>query len=160
MADDLGPKEPSPNFHPDEAPGALTEEERGRLEDDNTRAWFDKHLGDLRRTASGERPLYWLLILTFVIGLGVHAGGFLLKINVTTESAQLFADLLYTLGWALWTGVVVVLFLQVIPETKRRQIKRALDAFEAGRRDGARKGREPGERRGARLPGRRSRSKK
>ena len=40
-------------------------------------------------------------------------------------------DLLYTLGWALWTGVVVVLFLQILPETKRRQYKQALDAYEA-----------------------------
>jgi hypothetical protein len=40
-------------------------------------------------------------------------------------------DLLYTLGWALWTGVVVVLFLQVLPETKRRGYKKLLDAYEA-----------------------------
>jgi hypothetical protein len=47
-------------------------------------------------------------------------------------------DLLYTLGWALWTGVVVVLFLQVLLETKRRQYEQALDAYEAGLRDEAR----------------------
>ena len=47
------------------------------------------------------------------------------------------ADLLYTFGWALWTGVVVVVFLQVIPEAKRRQFKRALDAYEAALREGA-----------------------
>jgi len=27
-------------------------------------------------------------------------------------------DLLYALGWALWTGVVVVVFVQVVPEAK------------------------------------------
>jgi hypothetical protein len=47
-------------------------------------------------------------------------------------------DLLYTLGWALWTGVVVVVFLQVLPEAKRRQYKQALDAYEAALRDKAR----------------------
>ncbi len=47
------------------------------------------------------------------------------------------ADLLYALGWALWTGVVVVVFVQIIPEVKRRQMKRALDAYEAALRNQA-----------------------
>jgi hypothetical protein len=50
------------------------------------------------------------------------------------------ADLLYTLGWALWTGVVVVVFIQLYPETKKRQYKQALDAYEAARGDQARAG--------------------
>jgi hypothetical protein len=41
------------------------------------------------------------------------------------------ADLLYALGAALWTGVVVALFVQLLPEWKRRQIGRYLDAYEA-----------------------------
>ena len=41
------------------------------------------------------------------------------------------ADLLYALGWALWTGVVVVVFVEIVPQAKRRQIKRAIDAYEA-----------------------------
>jgi hypothetical protein len=43
----------------------------------------------------------------------------------------LVADLLYALGWALWTSVVVVVFVQIWPEAKRRQCKQALDAYEA-----------------------------
>ena len=43
-----------------------------------------------------------------------------------------------TFGWALWTGVVVVVFLQIIPEIKRRQYKAALDAYEATLREQAR----------------------
>ena len=50
----------------------------------------------------------------------------------------MLADLLYAMGFALWTGVVVVVFVQVIPEVKRRQIKRALEAYETIRRDQAR----------------------
>jgi hypothetical protein len=46
----------------------------------------------------------------------------------------LLADLLHALGWSLWTGVVVAVFVEVIPEVKRRQIKRAVDAYEALRR--------------------------
>jgi hypothetical protein len=48
------------------------------------------------------------------------------------------ADLFYALGYALWTGVVVVVFAQVIPEVKRRQFKEALAAYEATQREQAR----------------------
>ena len=50
------------------------------------------------------------------------------------------ADLLYALGWALWTSVIVVFFVQIWPEAKRRQLKRALDAYEAALREKARAG--------------------
>jgi hypothetical protein len=66
--------------------------------------------------------------------LAAHVGGFVLKTSVTTEPLGLVADLLY----ALWTGAVVVVFIQIIPEAKRRQFKRALDAYEAAQRDEAR----------------------
>jgi hypothetical protein len=72
-----------------------------------------------------------------VVGLAAHVGGYLLRSSVTTEPFLLVADLLYALGWALWTGVVVVLFVQIFPEAKRRQIKRALDAYEVALRDKA-----------------------
>ena len=72
-----------------------------------------------------------------IIGLGAHVAGYLLKSNTTTEPLGLLADLLYALGYALWTGAVVVAFTQLLPETKRRQIKRAIDHYEAGRRDEA-----------------------
>lgn len=49
-------------------------------------------------------------------------------------------DLLYALGLALWTGVVVVVFAQVIPEVKRRQITAFLDAYDAAQRDEVRTG--------------------
>jgi hypothetical protein len=81
--------------------------------------------------------LYWILGIGFVVGLAPHAGGFLLKTSVTTEPPLLVADLLYALGWALWTGVVVVFFVQIWPEAKRRQLKRSLDAYEAALRERA-----------------------
>jgi hypothetical protein len=59
---------------------------------------------------------------------------------VTTEPLGLVAELFYALGFALWTGVVVVVFVQVFPEVKRRQYKQALDAYEAAQRDQARAG--------------------
>ena len=84
--------------------------------------------------------MYWVLGIGFVIGLAAHVGGFLLKTSATTEPLSLVADLVYALGWALWTGVVVVVFVQIYPETKKRQYKQALDAYEAAVDDRARAG--------------------
>ena len=103
----------------------------GERERDALLAWVGENLTLVRRTASGERALYWILGTGFVVGLAAHVGGFLLKSWETTEPLSVLADLLYTLGWALWTGAVVVVFIQLYPETKRRQYKQALDAYEA-----------------------------
>jgi hypothetical protein len=72
----------------------------------DTLAWMGEHLPEWRQQASGQRPLYWILGIGFVVGLAAHVGGFLLKTSVTTEPLLLVADLLYALGWSLWTGVV------------------------------------------------------
>ena len=66
-----------------------------------------------------------------VLGVAAHVGGFLLKTSATTEPVLLVADLLYQFGQALWTGVVVVVFVQLWPEAKRRQYQQALDAYQA-----------------------------
>jgi hypothetical protein len=114
------------------APHPSTDEELDpRLNDPDTLAWMGEHLPELRRSASGQRPMYWILGIGFVMGLAAHVGGFLLKTSATTEPLLLVADLLYALGWALWTSVVVVVFVQIWPEAKRRQYKQALDAYEA-----------------------------
>jgi len=94
-------------------------------------AYVGEHLALVRQTASGQRPMYWILGIGFVVGLAAHAGGFLLKTSVTTEPLALVADLLYALGWALWTSVIVVFFIQIWTEAKKRQYKQALDAYEA-----------------------------
>ena len=46
-------------------------------------------------------------------------------------------DLLYALGFALWTGVVVAYFVEVLPERKRRQVIHGLKAYEQLQRDKA-----------------------
>src|SRR5215467_16042268 len=102
----------------------------GERERDEVLAWVGENLTLVRRSASGQRVFYWILGIAFVVGLAAHVGGFLLKTSVTTEPLLLVADLLYALGWALWTGVVVVAFLEIWPEAKRRQYKQALDAYE------------------------------
>ena len=110
----------------------------GERERDAMLAWVGENLTLVRRSASGQRVLYWVLGIGFVVGLAAHVGGFLLKTSVTTEPLLLVADLLYALGWSLWTGVVVAMFVQIWPEAKRRQFKQALDAYEAAIGDQAR----------------------
>ena len=103
----------------------------GERERDAMLAWVGENLTLVRRSASGQRVPYWVLGIGFVVGLAAHVGGFLLKTSVTTEPLLLVADLLYALGWSLWTGVVVAMFVQIWPEAKKRQYKRALDAYQA-----------------------------
>jgi hypothetical protein len=110
------------------------------VDDPRALAWMGEHLPEWRQQASGQRPLYWILGIGFVVGLAVHVGGYLLRSSVTTEPLELVADLLYSLGFALWTGVVLVFFVQIWPEAKRRQLKRSLDAYEAVLREKARAG--------------------
>ena len=112
----------------------------GERERDAMLAWVGENLTLVRRSASGQRVLYWSLGIGFAVGLAAHVGGFLLKASATTEPLALVADLIYALGWAIWTGVVVVLFVQVYPETKKGQYKQALDAYEAAARRQARVG--------------------
>jgi hypothetical protein len=134
----------------EDAPPTFTDEERApgqdvlsgmtELERRETLAWVGEHLPEVRRSVSGQRFLYWSLGICLVAGLAANVGGYLLKSSVTTEPLGLVADLLYELGYALWTGVVVVVFVQVYPEVKRRQFKQALAAYEAAQREKARAG--------------------
>jgi hypothetical protein len=105
------------------------------LGDPLIRGWFNEHLPELRRAAFGHRILYQSLAIAFVVGLAAQIGGYVMK-TATSDVLALVGDLLYALGWSLWTGVVVVIFVQVIPEVKRRQIKQALGAYEAAQHDG------------------------
>jgi hypothetical protein len=97
-------------------------------------AWVGENLTEVRRSVFGLRILYWSLGIGFIVGLAADVGGYLIK-STTTEPRALVGDLPYTFGWALWTGVIVVVFLQIIPEAKRRQYKGALDAYEAALRE-------------------------
>jgi hypothetical protein len=124
-------------------PHAFTDEARALgidVDDPRAVAWMEEHLPKFRQSASGQRPLYWILGIGVVVGLATHVGGYLLRSSATTKPVELLADLLYSLGFALWTGVVVVVFVQIWPEAKRRQLQRWLDAYEAARREKGRAG--------------------
>jgi hypothetical protein len=108
------------------------------LDDPYARAWFEEHRTVLRQGAYGQRFLYFTLAIAFVVGLAAYIVGYLLRPSATTEPLGLLADLLYSFGFALWTAAVVVVLVEIIPEAKRRQVRRALEAYEATRRDKAR----------------------
>ena len=105
---------------------------------DEELVWVREHMRQLRESVSGQRIVLQSLGIGFVLGLAAYIGGYALK--ASAQPFQLVADLLYALGLALWTGVVVALFVEVIPRVKQRQIKRALDAYEAALHKKARPG--------------------
>jgi hypothetical protein len=108
--------------------------------DERVLAWMEEHVTELEQSVSGQRILYWSLVISFVVGLVAHIVGYALLTSLPTGILGLLADLLHALGWSLWTGVVVAMFVQVIPEAKRRQIRSALDAYKAVRQDKAQAG--------------------
>lgn len=110
------------------------------LSDERTVDWMGEHETRWRRSVYEQQILHWSLAIGFVVGLAAHVGGYVLGSSATTEPLGLVTDLLYALGLALWTGVVVVVFAQVIPEVKRRQITEFLDAYDAAQRDEVRTG--------------------
>ena len=115
-----------------EAPAGRPDEELEPLfKDPYVRAWFGDHAAELRQAAFGQRILYGSLAFVVVVGLAVHAVGYLLRSTSPEEPFGLLADLLYGLGYALWTGAVLVVFVQLYPEAKRRQVKRAIEAYDA-----------------------------
>jgi len=102
--------------------------------------WMEEHLTELKEYVSGQRLLYQSLVIGSVVGLAAHIGGYFLRSSLPNGFLGLLADLLYALGWSLWTGVVVAVFTQVIPEAKRRQIKQSLKAYEQLKREKTRAG--------------------
>jgi hypothetical protein len=142
MTEGLGAKDaPHPSTDEERAPGQDWLSDLGERDRRELLAWVGEHLPRVRRSVYGRHFLYWSLGIALVVGLAAHVGGYLLRSEMTTELLGLVADLLYALGFALWTGVVVVVvFVQVIPEVKRRQFKQMLDAYEATRREQARAG--------------------
>jgi hypothetical protein len=113
------------------APPAFTAEEL---------AWLERHKTELRRSVAEQGFLRWSLVTAVVVGLAAHVGGYALRAAAPPGPLGLVADLLYALGLALWTGVLVALFVQLLPEWKRRQVARYLDAYEGALREKPRAG--------------------
>jgi hypothetical protein len=95
------------------------------------------HVADLKPWLTGERIFRRFLTMGFGLGLAAHIGGYVLRGSITAEPFQLLADLLYGLGVSMWTGIVVVFFVQVFPQSTRRDLERLIDAYDASKRDRA-----------------------
>ena len=114
------------------------------MKDPEAQKWLGEHFVEMRRAVSERRIRNQVLWSVLVMGLIAYVVGYVLKVSVTGEPWGFLADLLYTLGFALWTGVVVVAVIEIIPRAKERQITRALDAYEAAMRTrGTQAGSEP-----------------
>ena len=98
-------------------------------------AWAASNLPRVRGWVSGQYFIREALITAFVLGLAAHVGGYALAAVTTNEPMHLLADLLATLGTTVWTGVVLVVFVEVLPEARRREAARRLKAYEAALRD-------------------------
>jgi len=93
-------------------------------------AWVASHLPELRRRLAGNEILYWWIGITVVLGLVANVAGFLWASVASSTADGLGAHLLQSLGAALWTGAVLVLLVQVVPDVQRRAAIRALHRYE------------------------------
>ena len=98
---------------------------------------MEEHQPELRRSAFGDRLLYQSIGFCLAVGMVAYIGGYVLRSSSSTEPLALLGDLLYTLGYALWTGAVVVALLEVVPRVKQRQFRQMLHAYEGAKVQGS-----------------------
>jgi hypothetical protein len=81
--------------------------------------WVAANLEDAMGWARGRYIVRWTLVGTFLTGLVVHVLGFGLTSGGLTLPAgwpaDLIGELLSSLGIALWTSVILVVFLEILP---------------------------------------------
>ena len=111
MTDELGANEARTTPSPDDADP--------RLLDPRVRPWMEEHLAEMRRSVAEHRFRSQVLWTGLVAGLAAHVAGYLLRASAPNDLLGLLADLLYTLGFAMWTGVVVVLMVEIISRESR-----------------------------------------
>jgi hypothetical protein len=93
--------------------------------------WAAQNLPQLRAWISGRRFLYDAMITAVIVGLVAHVAGYALAVSGSGEPRGLVADLLSNLGMALWTGAVLVVFVQILPDYQRRTALRLVERSEA-----------------------------
>ena len=93
--------------------------------------WAAQHLPQIRGWISGRRFLHDAMLTAVILGLIAHVAGYVLAVSGSGEPRGLVADLLSNLGVALWTGAVLVVFVQVLPDYQRRTAQRLIEQSEA-----------------------------
>ena len=97
--------------------------------------WAAQNLPKIRGWISGRRFLYQAVITTVIVGLIAHVAGYLLAESGSGEPIGLVADLLGNFGVALWTGAVLVMLVQVLPDYQQRTALRLVEQSEASLRE-------------------------
>jgi hypothetical protein len=92
-------------------------------------------LDELRRAVEGRTILYTWLLLAFLLGLIAHLAGYFIGAGSSNNVVTLLAELLRSLGTALWTGCVLILFVQVWPEVQQRRARRLIALYEKALRE-------------------------
>jgi hypothetical protein len=120
-----GPTEPQARSH------EIDPEVESVLRDPDSMKWMGRHLDDLRTSVATRRIRNQLVWIGVIAGLAAHVVGYLIRASGPAEPLGIVADLLAAAGLAVWTGTVVVVLTEIIPEAKERQIQAAIDAYEA-----------------------------
>ena len=87
--------------------------------------WVAANLDDTRGWARGDRVVTWTLVVTFVIGLVAYLVGFMLGSGALALPGAwptaLIADFLANVGVVLWTSVILVVFIEIVPNWQQRR---------------------------------------
>jgi hypothetical protein len=90
--------------------------------------WVAGHLDATVGWARNPPVVRWTLVAALGLGLVSHVVGFAIASNEVALQAgwpeDLLAELLISLGIALWTSVVIVFLLEVVPDWQSRQAAR------------------------------------
>ena len=93
--------------------------------------WAAQNLPKIRGWIAGHRFLYQAVVIAVVVGLIAHVAGYLLGVSGSGEPRGLVADLLSNFGVALWTGAVLVVLVQVLPDYQHQTALRLVAQSEA-----------------------------
>lgn len=92
-------------------------------------------LDELRRAVEGRTILYKWLLVAFLLGLITHLAGYFIGAGTSNAVVTLLAELLRSLGTALWTGCVLILFVEVWPDVQQRSARRRFALYEKALRE-------------------------
>lgn len=102
-------------------------------------SWVVAHPGRARSWSESGRISAMAMVATLALGLVVHVVGYAVGNHVislpTWIPADLASTLISNLGIVLWTSVVLVVFLEVLPARARRRATRSMELAATKLRD-------------------------
>jgi hypothetical protein len=110
--------------------GAMSTGDRRPGSGDRELAWIVAHPDRARAWSESSRISTLAMATTLALGLAVHLVGYVIGTRALALSDWLPMDFMSTLvsnlGIVLWTSVVLVVFLQVLPDRTHRRATRAM----------------------------------